>query len=151
MQKLADIIQLQYYKNEKRVFSFFSPSSDKDSNYVCNEVKNILQQSFKIQYYDTEELLSVYENKDVKLVNFDESDDNEIVLVNAGGIFTGQMPLMYFKYFAAGILVIRAGHTRKALVKEAIDWLKQYDVELIGTVLCDVKRVIPNFIYRMVF
>ena len=152
MQRLADTILLQYYNHNKKVFAFFSANNKEDTEYICAEVEDRLANTLKVRHLDADELIKIRGAKEnVSEELYRKLDENEVIIINSGGIFTNEMPLTQFKYFDAGILVIKAGVTRKAMIQEAMSWLKLYDIELIGTVLCDVKRVIPNFIYRMVF
>lgn len=65
-----------------------------------------LANTLKVKHFDADELIKIRgDNHNVNSELYSKLDENEIIIINLGRIFTNEMPLTQFKYFDVGILV----------------------------------------------
>lgn len=147
MHELAEEILFRNYKYGKKVFAFFSPVGGEGVTYVCQKVVRAIEQQRKIGIVTVgaaEECNGGMEGLLAAAI-----EHNDLVLVDSSGFLKTPGPISLLTKYEYAFLVIRAGRTRRALVKETMERLKAHELVIAGTILNGTTRIIPNFVYRL--
>ncbi len=149
MIELSEEILLLSHKHKKKCFAFFSPAGGEGVTYICHKLASILSSHkntaiFCAQQHPGGDTCDEGQCLDTILQNSD------IVLVDSSGFLRSPGNPENFDFYDCGVLVIKAGVTRRELAKETLKRLKRHEIRIIGTVLNNSKRVIPNFVYRII-
>ncbi|NRA40576.1 MAG: hypothetical protein HRU15_20695 [Planctomycetes bacterium] len=123
-------LQFHYHRSNYHNFLFASPSGGNDVNDVYKLVyESCMESDFTLEAQATD-------------------GDKSLCVLRSSNICKHKCPSEILEAIDAVVLIVSAGTTDRVLIQESIDYFKQHNIPLVGTVLNNTKHVIPNILYK---